>query len=386
MKILRAYKTELDPTNKQRTMFNNCAGAARFVYNWALADRIERYEKGSPTNHYEQKRRFNALKGEQFPWIYEVPYTLQEQAFRNLDVAYKNFFRRVKKEKTPRFPKFKNRRTPKHFTLRGSIHIEEDRIKLPVIGWIRLKERSYLPSENDAKLLSVTISERANRWYVSAQIEEEIKDPINGNTLVVGVDFGLKTLAVLSNGETFENPHALITEQRRLARLGRELARREKGSQNWRKTKHKIQRCYAKVASIRKHVLHDISHHVTADLQPKTVVIEDLNVSGMAKNRHLSKAIYDAGFAELRRQIEYKAQWYGVEVLLADRWFASSKTCSACGCIKDDLTLADRIFKCADCGTVIDRDLNAAINLAALGELQNMQGLPVELGCNEALL
>jgi putative transposase len=193
-------------------------------------------------------------------------------------------------------------------------------------------------------------------------------------------------LAVLSNGETFENPHALITGQRKLARLNRELARRKKDGQNWRKTKHKIQRCYARIANVRKHILHDISHHVTADLRPKTVVIENLNVSGMAKNRYLSKAIYDAGFAELRRQIEYKAQWHGVEILLADRWFASSKTCSACGCIKDDLALADRIFKCADCGTVIDRDLNAAMNLAALGELQNMQGLPRELGCSETLL
>jgi len=386
LQTLRAYKTELDPTNKQRSAFVQCAGAARFVFNWALADRQFRYGDGLKTNMYEQKRRFNEIKRVDAPWLYSVPYALQEQEFRNVDQAFKNFFRRVKAGQKPGYPKFKRHGGHKKFTLRGSIHIEDNRVKLPRIGWVRLRERSYLPSETTVKLLSVSISEKAGRWFVSAQVREEMPDPQSGNTLVIGVDFGLKTLAVLSNGKTFENPHALIVEQRELARLQRELARRKKGGANWYKTKAKVARCYARIANVRRHVLHDISHYCTATLKPKTIVLEDLNVSGMMKNRHLSKAISDVGFAELRREIEYKAAWHGIEVIIADMWYASSKTCSRCGHKRETLKLSERTFVCPVCGLEIDRDRNAALNLAALDEGANGPGLSAELGCGKALL
>lgn len=383
MKILRAYKTELAPNNKQCTMFRNCAGAARFVYNWALADRIERYERGLKTGLYEQKARFNELKGVEYPWIYGVPYTVQESAFRNLDTAYKNFFRRIKvRTEKPGFPRFKSRkRGIGSFTLRGYIHVEHDRIKLPRIGWVRLKERSYLPMDEtpDCRVLSVTISERAGRWFVSAQIEEERPEPRRGDGAVLGVDFGLKTLVVCSDGTVFENPHSLRQAERKLARLNRELSRRTRGSQNWKKTRHRIQRQYAELANIRKHTLHQISHHLTAKIKPRVIVLENLNVAGMMQNRRLSKAISDVAFNELRQQIEYKAARRDIHVVLADRWYPSSKTCSECGAIKSVLKLSERTFVCSECGFILDRDLNAARNLAALGEPQNIRGLPVEL-------
>lgn len=380
MQVHRAYKTELDPTNKQRSMFVQCAGAARFVFNWALADRQFRYEDGLKTSMYEQKRRFNEIKKTDAPWLYGVPYALQDQEFTNVDKAFQNFFRRVKQGDKPGYPKFKKRGGHKRFTLRGCIHVELDRIKLPRIGWVRSRERNYVPSETSVKLLSVNISEKAGRWFVSVQVEEKIPDPYSNSTLIIGADFGLKTLVVLSTGKTFENPHALIVEQRRLARLQRELSRRKKGGANWHKTKTEIAKCYARIANVRRHTLHDISHYCTATLRPRAIVLEDLNVSGMMKNRHLSKAISDVGFAELRRQIEYKGMWLGIEVIIADRWYPSSKTCSRCGYKRETLALSERTFVCPECGLSIDRDRNAAINLAALGEGLNGPGLPRELG------
>jgi putative transposase len=370
VKILRAYKAELRPNNAQRGMFLKCAGAARFVYNWALADRKAVYEAGGKPSMYEQKRRFNAVKAEQYSWLYEVPYALQEKAFANVDAAFQGFFRRVKNGEKPGYPRFKSRkRRVGSFTLRDSIHIEADRIKLTRIGWIRLKERGYLPLDGTCRLLSVCISERAGRWYASAQVEEEVTDPIPGDGPVVGVDLGIKTLAVCSDGATFENPRALATAERKLKRLNRELSRRRKGSKNRAKTRAKLARCHARIANIRSHALHNASYHLTAKTKPQAVVIEDLNVKGMLNNRSLSKAISDVGMGELRRQIEYKGTWYGVEVVTADRWYASSKTCSACGAVNRALTLSDRTYVCAACGAVIDRDLNAALNLASLAQV-----------------
>jgi len=382
MKINRAYKTELNPNNHQRGAFIQHSGAARFVYNWALADRIERYEAGNPTNLYEQKRRFNALKDEQFPWIRETAYCTTEQAFRNLDMAYKNFFRRVKQGKEEKgFPHFKSRKQGiGSFIMRGSIHIEDSQIRLPRIGWVRLKERSYLPT-NGVKVLSVNVSERAGCWLASVQAEMDVPDPEPGRGEPLGVDFGLKTLAVCSDGTAFQRIKPLIQqEEDKLKRLQREFSRRKKGSKNREKTKHKIAKCHAKIANIRKHALHNVSYHVTAKTKPSTVVVEDLHVKGMLANHRLAKAISDASFGELRRQIGYKGQWYGVDVVTAGRFYPSSKTCSGCG-TKKPLTLADRVYICEECGLVIDRDLNAALNLASLVRCEggNAAGLSVEL-------
>lgn len=368
MKIVRGYKTELDPNNKQRGFFIRCVGTSRFVWNWGLATWKQWYGDGNKVSGFRLCKHFNAIKDEQCPWIREMPYAVTEAAFRNLDAAFRHFFRRVKEgaDKVG-YPRFKSRHDSRQsFALRGT-KVERDRVRLTHIGWVRLKERGYLPtSDSGAKFGTYTvISCRAGRWYISVQAEEEIAEPQEG-TLIVGVDLGLKMLAVLSNGETFENPHALIEAERKLARLNRELARRKKGGANWYKTKKRLAKQYSKVANIRSHVLHNISHHITSELRPRTIVIEDLNVKGMASNRHLSKAVADVGFYELRRQIEYKAQWCGIEVLVADRWYASSKTCSGCGWKDGSLTLGDRLFRCSECGLELDRDLNAAINLQRL--------------------
>jgi putative transposase len=368
MQIKKAYKTELNPNNKQRAYFWRCAGASRYVYNWGLAEWKRLYEAGDKPGAFKLCKRFNAAKDELCPWIRQVPYAITEATFRNLGFAFMNFFTRLKKGETPGYPKFKSRRGRQSFQLRYTT-IEHGHVRLTHIGQVGLKEKGYLPLVGDVLKFGTytTISHRAGRWYISVQTYEEIPEPQNGSTLVVGVDLGLKSLAVCSDGTVYENPKPLRKAQRKLKRLQRELARRNQGGKNWQKTRLKIQRQHARIANIRKHTLHNISHDLVVNKCPAVIVLEDLNVSGMVKNHHLAQAISDVGFYELKRQIEYKAGWHSVEVMFADRWFPSSKTCSGCGCIQESLTLAMRTFACDDCGLTIDRDQNAAINLAALG-------------------
>ena len=379
LKALRAYKTELAPNNRQRTYFRRCAGTARFVFNWALADRKLRFERGEKTSLYSQTKRFNSIKDEQCPWVREVPYAVTESAFRNCDAAFQHFFRRVKnKEKEPGYPRFKRRGGRESFQLK-STGVELDRARLTSpIGWVRLKERFYIPMEATRYGTYATISERAGRWFISVLVEEDVES-VDLTGEVVGVDLGINSLAVVSNGTVFENPKALRNAERKLARLQRELSRRRRGGANWRKTKAKLAAAHYKVACIRSHTLHQISHYLTFELYPSAIVLEDLNVSGMLKNHHLARAISDVGFYELRRQIEYKAEWNGITVMFANRFYPSSKTCSECGSVREKLTLSERLFICPECGVVLDRDLNAAKNLAALVEPQNLRGLPGEL-------
>lgn len=349
-------------------MFSKCAGAARFVYNWALRDRITRHENGEKTNMFEQKRRFNALKIEEYPWLYEVPYTIQEQAFANLDNAYKNFFRRVKKGETPGFPNFKKRGANDVFTVRGGIKAENSRIKLPVIGWVNLNEKGYIPTDG-IRILFANISERAGKWFISVQCEAEIEDKPTPSGEPLGIDVGIKSLATFSDGRIFDNPKAFGKNEKKLARLQRELSRRKKGSANRQKTKDKIAKLHLKISNVRKTSLHTVSAHAMKN-SPQSIVIEDLNVKGMVKNSNLAKAVSDSSMSELHRQIKYKAGWNNIEVLEANRWYPSSKTCSACGHKKETLGLDERVFVCENCGTTLDRDYNAALNLAALAKAE----------------
>lgn len=379
--ILKAYKTKLRPTVEQARYFGACCGAARFVFNWVLADRKKMFEDGGKPNKFEQERRFNAIKDELYPWIRKYPSRLIGAEFKHVDIAYQNFFRNIKNGKSGRdagFPKFKSRFKDKQsFTLRGSIRVENGRVKLPRIGWVSLSEKNYIPE--GVKINFVTISERAKDWFISFQVEQEIDSPQQPTGDPIGVDVGIKSLAVCSDGKEFPNDKVLTQYEKKLATLQRELSRRTKGSANREKTKAKIAKLHQKIASKRVHNLHNISKYVTEHKRPSVVVIEDLNVSGMMKNHKVAKALGDSSMSELHRQIEYKAAWNGIEVVKADRWFASSKTCHVCGCIQD-MPLSVRVFKCPDCGTRIDRDLNAAKNLAALAEPVKHGGLPVELG------
>jgi putative transposase len=377
--VLKAYKTKLRPTRRQARYFFGCAGAARYVFNWALADRKATFEAGGKPNKFEQKRRFNAIKDELCPWIREYPYKLAEAEFDHVDKAYQNFFRRIKSGKVGKeagFPKFKNRfRDHQSFTLRDSIRVENGRIRLPIIGWVNLAEKDYIPENVSIKF--ATVSLRAGCWFISVQVEEQIEAPeTNGH--IVGVDVGIKSTAVLSDGRTFEAPKTLYKYEKRMARLQRELHRRKKGSANRTKTKARISKLHRKIADTRAHHLHNVSKAVVASF-PRAVVIEDLNIKGMLKNGRLAKALSDAGMGELHRQIAYKSEWSGAELIEAGRFFASSRLCHKCGWYHEDLTLADRTYKCGGCGNEIDRDLNAAKNLAAYGEAVKRGGLPVEL-------
>jgi putative transposase len=367
--IQRAYKTELALNNEQATACRKHAGAARWAYNWGLARKQEAYRAtGKSPSAIDLHRELNALKQTDVPWMYEVSKCAPQEALRNLDNAFAHFFRRAKLKQQGKlrgnlgYPKRKSKkRGLGGFRLTGSIVVFADAIQLPRLGRLRLKERGYLPTK--PKILSATVSEQAGHWYVSVLVEQEHIAPVNRGP-VVGVDLGIKTLATLSDGTEEPNPRYLRYCLKKLKRLQRAVSRRRKGSHNRRKAVRTLATLHRKVANQRTNTL----HHLTSRLAKtkSVVVIEDLNVSGMLKNHHLAQAISDVGFSEFRHQLSYKAAWYGCQVLVASRWEPTSKTCSACGWVDDDLSLADRTFRCEHCGQVLDRDLNAAINLAQL--------------------
>lgn len=362
--IQRAYLLKLRLNNKQQAYFRECAGAARFVYNWALADRIEAYKRDKTSvNKFEQKKRFNALKKDTFPWLSEYPYKLVAQAFYDLDDAYRNFFRRVKKGADEKgFPKFRNKYQVARFCFGDSgFRVEEARIRLPRVGWVTLEEKNYLPV--NAKINRVTATEHADGWYISVQVEMPDIEPVALEG-VIGIDLGIKSLATLSDGRTFDNPRTLNAYEKKVATLNRELSRRKLGSKNRKKTKAKLAKLHARIKNVRRHTLHNISAHAVYEAKPKKIVLENLNVQGMMANHKLAKSLSDASMGELGRQIEYKAEWTGIEVVYADRWFPSSKTCSQCGSVKPAMSLRERTFVCECCGAVLDRDHNAALNLA----------------------
>ncbi len=363
MIINKAYKTELQISSKQSSYFEECAGLARFVYNWALEYWINEHKEGDKrTGWMKLSNEFTKAKQSKFPWMYKYSAYIALYALKNCDQAYQNFFRNVKNSKTPGFPKFKSRKTaPKKFTINGQrIKVEETRIRLPIIGWIKLKEHGYIPVNK--KIVNANISEKCGCWYISVIIEEEMPKPEVQPKNIIGVDLGIKHLAVTSDGTYYENPKNLYKQEKKLKRLDRELSRKVKGSKNREKAKLIRAKAYEKLAHIRGHYLHQITTEL-ARTKPVVIVVEDLNVSGMLQNHHLARAISDASFYEFRRMLEYKCNWYGSELIVIDRFFPSSKTCSNCGAINNDLTLKDRVFKCSECGFEIDRDLNAAINL-----------------------
>lgn len=388
MLVQRGYKSELKVNNKERSLLAGCAGAARFAWNWGLRQKIDEYEAaGESPSYYELHRRLNAQKKGALSWLYKYSKTIPQEALRDLDQAFANFFRRVKGGEKPGFPRFKSRkRGMGSFRVWGSIGVKPGRIKLPRLGWLRLKERGYLPCEG-VKVLSATVSARAGRWFVSLQVEEEIPvQPAGSET--VGVDLGIRHLAVCSTGEVYENPKALGKALKRLARLQRELSRRQKGSKSREKTRAKIARLHYRIACLRKDTLQQATSRIVAKTKlqrqrPGVVVLEDLNVAGMLQNRKLARAIADVGMGEFGRQMAYKGDWYGVHVVRADRWFPSSKRCSGCGQVKESLSLSERVYRCEACGLLLDRDLNAARNLAQYSETTTASSAGSE-ACGEA--
>jgi putative transposase len=370
MKILRAYKTELDVNNVQNTLLLKHAGTARFAYNWGLSEKKKAFDAKEKTpNAIELHRRLNAMKSTEFPWMYEVSKCAAQESLRNLDRAFDNFFRKCKLKKQGKFkgkvgfPQFKSKaKGIGSFRLTGTIKVELNRIQLPRLGWLKLKEKDYLPI--NAKILSATVEEKAGRWFVSIQVEQDHVVPVKKDNSIVGVDLGIKSLAVCSDGVVYDNPKALRNKLDQLKRLQRHLSRKQKGSNNRKKVARKIAQLHFHIANIRKDVLHKITTALTKT--KSVVVIEDLNVSGMLKNHCLAQAIQDVGLGEFRRQLSYKGEWYNCKIIVVDRFFPSSKMCSVCGMLNDNLTLADRSWRC-ECGAVHDRDGNASINLENYG-------------------
>jgi putative transposase len=370
MWVQRAYKTELDLNHQQVTACRQHAGAARWAYNWGLRVKQERYKatKRSP-NAIALHRELNALKKTQVPWMYCVSKCAPQEALWNLDAAFAHFFRRCALKKQGKwqgklgYPQVKTKKKGLgSFRLTGRIVVSDKAIVLPRLGRLRLKEREYLPT-GDVTILSATVSEQAGHWYVSVQVEEEQVVPENTRP-GVGIDLGVKHLATLSDGTVIPNPRHLTRRLKKLKRLQRVVSRRQKGGKNRKKAVQKLAKLHRQIRHQRRNTLHQVTTRLAKT--KSVLVIEDLNVSGMLKNHRLAQAIGDVGFYEFKRQLLYRASWYGSRVILADQWEPSSKRCSSCGWIDADLTLSDRVYHCQQCGLVLDRDLNAAINLEQL--------------------
>jgi putative transposase len=359
--MLIAHRIALDPNNVQASYLAKAAGVARFAYNWALAEWQKQYEahKANPAlpkpSQAALRRQLNAIKREQFPWMLDVTKCAPQMAIIQLGQAFANFF-----AGRARFPQFRKKGCDDRFTLTNDqFDIDGCRIRIPNLGWVRMRESLRFAG----KIMSATISRMADRWFVSITVDTPDNPhlPKAENQGVVGVDLGVTALATLSTGERVVGPKPHKALLSRLRRLSKSLSRKQKGSANRRKAKAKLAKLHARIAAIRLDALHKLTTNLTRRFH--TIAIEDLNVRGMMANRHLARSIAEMSFFEFRRQLKYKTAMRGGQVVVADRFFASSKTCSACGHTLDALPLSVREWTCPACGVVHDRDVNAAINL-----------------------
>jgi putative transposase len=359
----RVHKIKLDPTAVQEEYFRRACGVARFAFNWALAEWKAEYEAGGKPNEAALRKRLNAIKAEHFPWMSEVTKVAPQNAIKNVGIAFQNFFRRVKQGGKPGYPRFKKKGMHDSFRADNGPQNSESHavecvgktIKLPRCGVVRMREELRFVG----RTLAATVSRMADGWYVAVLVDTTdcLSGPLHRGT--VGVDLGIKEFATLSTGEIIPalKPHRAAHQ--RLVRLSRSLSRKQKGSSNRAKAKTKLAKLHQRIGNIRTNALHKLTTKLATEFD--TIAIEDLSVSGMLRNRHLARSIADAGFSEFRRQLEYKAVMTGAHVHVVDRFFPSSKTCHSCGTIHR-MKLSDRIMVC-DCGNIMDRDLNAAMNL-----------------------
>lgn len=362
--MLIAHKIALDPNNVQATYFARAAGTARFAYNWALAEWQRQYEARKADaslpkpSQMALRRQLNRIKAEQFPWMFEVTKNAPQMAIIQLGAAFKNFFAGRAK-----YPRFRKKGAHDRFSLSNDqFTVDGSRIRIPNLGWVRMRESLRFTG----KIMSATVSRVADCWFVSINVDtqDDLPLPKAENQGAVGVDLGVSALATLSTGESIPGPKPHKALLGRLRRLSRSLSRKVKGSSNRKKAKDKLARLHARISNIRKDALHQLTTNLTRRFH--TIGIEDLNVRGMVKNRHLSRAVSDMGFFEFGRQLGYKAAQRGGVVVVADRWYPSSKTCSDCGHKLEVLSLAVRQWVCPACGVIHNRDVNAAINLRNL--------------------
>ena len=376
-KLLKSFKTEINPTEDQKVKIRKTIGTCRFVYNFYLAHNKELYESGKKIMSSSQFRVW--LNNEFLPshpeysWIKEAYSKSVTQAVNNGQTAFENFFNH--KSAFPKFKK-KGRSDVKMYFVRNNPKdclCERHRIKIPSLGWVRIKEKGYIPTTKDGYVIkSGHVSIKADRYYVSVLIEIPDIRIASNSSEGIGIDLGLKDFAIVSNGKTYKNINKsaklkklekkLIREQRSLSRKYENIKKGESTQKrNIQKQRLKIQKLHHRIDNIRTDYINKIIAEIVKT-KPSYITIEDLNVSGMMKNKHLSKAVASQKFYEFKTKLEAKCKENGIELRIVDRWFPSSKTCHCCKNIKKDLKLSDRIFRC-DCGYIEDRDLNAALNL-----------------------
>ena len=379
-KLKRAYKVEINPTDEQKSKIHRTIGVSRFVYNFYIARNKEIYEReGKFVSGMDFSKWLNneyIPNNQEMKWIKEVSSKATKQAIMNGDKSFRDFFKKAKG--FPKFKKKKNQDVKAYFPKNNKTDwtIERHRVKIPTLGWVRLKEFGYIPVNSIVK--SGTVSQKADRYYVSILVEETDIKISNPNNEGVGIDLGIKEFAVCSDGIKFKNINKTSTvkkvekklkrEQRKLSRKYESLKIRNKNIKEGRATRQNIQKQIVKVQKLHQRLTNirtDYINKIVSSIikqKPSYITIEDLNVKGMMKNKHLSKAIASQKFFEFKTKLTVKCKENHIELRIVDRFYPSSKTCSQCGKVKKDLKLSDRIYKC-DCGFTIDRDLNASINL-----------------------
>ena len=373
--MLKAYKYRLKPTKEQRIFFEKSFGCVRFIYNWALAKRIEAYQnEGKRINAVDLCKMLTDLKKEEgMEWLKEVSNECLQQSIRNLDSAFTRFFREKK-----RFPKFKSKhksRAAYKAINSVAVDLDNNRIRLPKIGWVKLSENRKF--EGDVR--SVTVSKtKTDKYYVSVLVEDgkelPSKEPITYEG-TIGIDVGIKDFAVCSNGDVYQNPKYLEKATDRLKIIQKRFSKSKKGGNRYERLRKQLARQYEKVTNQRTDFLHKVSTKLVRENQ--AIIIEDLNIDGMMKNHKLARSIGSVGWATFFSMLEYKCEWYGKTLIRIGRFEPSSKMCE-CGYINRKLKLSDRKWTCPKCGTTNDRDLLAARNIKRFGlQAQNLLTQPM---------
>nr|WP_176072454.1 RNA-guided endonuclease TnpB family protein [Clostridioides difficile] len=379
-KLKRAYKIEINPTTEQKSKIHQMIGVSRFIYNFYIAHNKEVYDsKGEFISGMDFSKWLNneyIPNNQDMKWIKDISSKATKQAIMNGDKAFKDFFKKTKG--FPKFKKKKNQDVKAYFPKNNKTDwtIERHRVKIPTLGWVRLKEFGYIPINSIVK--SGTVSQKSDRYYVSILVEEDDIQVSKCTNEGIGIDLGIKDFAICSNGSKFKNINKTSTvkkvekklkrEQRKLSRKYESLKVRNKNikegvatRQNIQKQIVKVQKIHQRLANIRTDYINKTVSQVI-EQKPSYITIEDLNVSGMMKNKHLSKAISSQKFFEFRTKLTAKCKQNNIELRVVDRCYPSSKTCSQCGEVNKGLKLKDRVYKC-ECGLSLDRDLNASINL-----------------------
>jgi len=356
-----SHKIALRPNQRQLAYFRKAAGAARFAWNHALAAWEEAYRTDGTVDSFKLEREFNARKADLFPWIAEVSARIPNRVFANLRRAFVSFF-----GKRTKHPKFKSKRRD-----RDSFYVHNREFKVIGKTLFLCPAKGFSPIQMceslrfTGKIMGATISREADQWSIAVQVDVGEYARSRTGDGVVGADLGVKHLVALSTGEFIEGLRPLEKALEQLRRLSRRLSRKKKGSNNRRKATQKLAKLYADVSHVRNDFIHNLTTRLCRENQ--AVAIEDLNVAGMMRNKRLARYIGDAGFGEIRRQFGYKGPIFGTRIVVADRWFPSTQTCSECGAVREvKLTLADRVFVCDMCGYEADRDFNASRNLRKL--------------------